>query len=278
MDDFTNWTALFLESLRAFGEEFMRALPGVFGALLILLFGWGLAKLVGSAITRLLKLLRFDLLGQRIYLTEMLAKAKIQASPSFLVGRFVYWLLILLVIITASDTLGWSTFSGEISKLLSLLPNLFVAALFLVLGLYIAGFVRDFLSGATTSLSIASGKIVSQGIYYLLVVMVVLTTLDQAGVDISVITSNLMLILGAVLLSAALSYGLASRDVLSNILAGYFARSLYRKGQRIEFQGTQGVIVEITKVALILNTEGGSKEVIPTHHLMTERVKILEAE
>ncbi len=275
MDEFTNWTTLFLESLRAFGEQFMRALPAVLGAFLILIIGWLIAKLVSLAVTRLLKFMRIDALGERVRLSELLAKANIKTALSKLLGRFVYWLLLLLVIITAADTLGWHALSREIAHLLELLPNLFVASLFLIVGLYIAGFVRELIAGATASLSIGSGKIISHGIYYLLAVIVILTALDQAGVDISIITGNLMLILGAVLLAAALSYGLASKDALSNILASYFARSLYRKGQLIELDGVRGEIETITGVALIIKT-GEDRLVIPTKDLMNHRVKILE--
>ncbi len=276
MNELTNWTSLFLESLRAFGEQFMRALPAVIGAFLILLIGWLIAKIVSFVVTRLLKVLRFDVLSERIHFDEMLAKANIKMAPSKLLGRFVYWLLILLVIITASDTLGWHALSNEISHLLELLPNLFVAAVFLIVGMYIAGFVRDVIASATASLSIGSGKIISRGVYYLLAVIIVLTTLDQAGVDISIITNNLMLILGAVLLAASLSYGLASKDVLSNILAGYFARSLYKPGQLIELDGARGEVEKITGVALIIKTQDG-KLVIPTKDLMNHRIKIIAA-
>ncbi len=276
MDELTNWTTLFLESLRAFGEQFMRALPAIIGAVLILLIGWLIAKLVSMAVTRLLRLVKFDALGDRIGLMEMLEKANIKMTPSKLLGRFAYWLLLLLVIITAADTLGWHALSKEISHLLELLPNLFVAAVFLIVGMYIAGFVRDIIASATASLSIGSGRVISQAIYYLLIVIVTLTALDQAGVDISIITNNLMLILGAVLLAAALSYGLASRDVLSNILASYFARSIYKPGQFVEIEGTRGEVKSVTGVAMIVKVEDDLL-VIPTKDLMNHRIKILGA-
>lgn len=44
-------------------------------------------------------------------------------APSKLIGRFVYWILILLVIITASDTLGWNAVSEEVSNLLAFFFN-----------------------------------------------------------------------------------------------------------------------------------------------------------
>ncbi len=274
MNEISNWTVLFMESLRAFGEQLMRAIPALIGALLILLLGWLIAKVISVAIAKSLKWLRFDGLAARVHFDTMLQKAGIEATPSQVVGRFAYWLLLLLVILTAADTLGWNSLSRELSNLLGLLPDLFVACVFLIVGLYIAGFVRDIIAGTTASLSIGAGKVISQVIYYLLAIIVVLTALNQANVDISIVTNNLMLILGAILLAAALSYGLASRDAVSNILASYFARNLYQPGQTVEIDGVRGTIEQITNIALIVRTEEG-REVIPTRHLMEKKVRIL---
>ncbi len=275
MNEVANWTVVFTDSLRAFGEQFVGAIPAILGALIILLLGWLIAKVISWGIARGLSALKFDALATRFHFDAMLEKAGVRTTPSRLIGRFAYWLLLLLVILTAADTLGWTSLSREISNLLSLLPELFVASIFLIVGLYIAGFVRDVIAGATASLSISSGRLLSAGIYYLLVIVVTLTALDQANIDISIITNNLMLILGAILLAASLSYGLASREALSNILASYFAKNLYKVGQTIEIEGTKGTIEAITSIALIVRTDEG-KEVIPTQHLMQQKVRIVE--
>lgn len=57
MNEFSNWSELFLESLQVFGQKFIGAIPGIIGALLILLLGWLFARLVSGGITRLLGLM-----------------------------------------------------------------------------------------------------------------------------------------------------------------------------------------------------------------------------
>ena len=63
------------------------------------------------------------------------------------------------------------------------------------------------------------GKIISGFVFYFLVVIITITALDQIGIDTSIITSNVVLILGAILLAASISYGIASKTILSNMLA-----------------------------------------------------------
>lgn len=276
MESVTNYSELFFQSLQSFGHTFMSALPRVLGAVIILFLGWLLARLAAKVVTGILKAARFNKLADRIQATEMLEKANVQATASELMGRFVYWLLILVVIITTADTLGWSAVSREISKLLGYLPQLLSAIVFFIVGIYIATFVRDIVSGATRTLGISAGRIISTVVYVLLFLLVLLTTLEQAGLDTSILTSNLLLIVGAVMAAAAISYGFASRVLLSNILASFFSRKNVRIGQIIEVDGQQGEIVEINNIAIVLQTATKEKLIVPAQDLISKTIKIIE--
>ncbi len=277
MNEFTTWTELFLNSLQSLSENCMAAIPGIIGALLIILVGWLFAKLMSSAITRLLGVLKFDALAERFNVKEFLNKANIKIAPSKIIGKFVYWLLLLLVFITVSDTLGWNAVSAEISNLVRFLPKLLVAIIFFIIGTFIASFIRDLISGATASLGISTGKIISNFVFYLLFIIVSLTAMEQAGIDTSIITSNLLLIMGTVLFAAAISYGFASREILSNILAAFFSRRIFKVGQTIEIDGVRGKIVETNNISITLQSGDKEKTVVPSHQLISNRVKIIEA-
>ena len=275
MQEITTWSELFLNSFQSFGHKLMGAVPSILGAIIILLLGWLFAKLVSRGFSRLLKLVKFDKLADKIKANEFLEKANVNLSPSELIGKFIYWILLLLVIISASDALGWNAVSNEISKLLSYLPNLLIAIIFFIVGTYIASFVRDIIRGATSSLGISTGKLISSLVYYLLFIVVALTALDQAGVDTSIITSNLLMILGAILAAAAISYGFASKDVLANILASFFSRRTFTVGQTIEVDGVKGKIVSVNNISVTVQNGSDEKVVIPSHQLITSKVKII---
>lgn len=275
MNEITNWSEVFLHSFQTFGQKLLGAVSGILGAILILLLGWLFSKLVARGVSRLLKLVKFDVLAKKIKATELLEKANISRSPSEVIGTFVYWIVLLLVIISASDALGWTVVSQEVSKLLGLLPNVLVAIVLFVVGFHIASFVRDFIKGAASSLNLGTGKLISGFVFYLLLVIISLTALNQAGVDTSIITNNLMLILGAILAAAAISYGIASKDVLSNILAGFFSRRTFQAGQTIEIGGVRGKIVAATNISVTIQSDDKEKVVIPTHQLITNKVKII---
>lgn len=276
MKEFTNWSELFLDSLQSMMIRVGETIPSIFGALMILLIGWLVAKFVSFLVYRFLKAIRFDKLAESMNVSEYLEKANVKAGPSDLLSKFFYWLILLLVFTTASDTLGWNAVSDEISNLIRLLPQLLLAIVFFIIGAFIATFVRDLIRSATSSLGIGAGKVISNAVFYLLFILVSLTALEQAGMDTTIITSNLLLILGTILLAGAISYGFASRDVLSNILASFFSRRTFKVGQVIEIDGIRGEILLITNIAITIQSGSKEKTVIPTHQFMVNRIKIIE--
>ncbi|OWY24547.1 hypothetical protein C7N43_19550 [Sphingobacteriales bacterium UPWRP_1] len=273
MQDFVNIKGIMLSSLQAFGQSFMQAMPGILGALFLLISGWFIARLASLLFRKLLNLIKFDAIANRINANEMLGKANISLTPARIVSKFVYWIILLLFFVTATDTLGWTVVSEQISKLIGFLPTLLSGIVLFILGIYIATFFRDVLAAATSSLGVGGGKIISGFVFYFLMVIVTITALDQIGIDTTIITSNVVLILGAVLLSASISYGFASKQILANLLASFFSRKTFKVGQHIKIDDVEGEILQIDSITLTVQTPT-DKVVMPTQELITRRVHI----
>jgi small-conductance mechanosensitive channel len=276
MDGLKRLSDLFLESLRVFGEKFMETIPSLLIAIIVMLIAWLLARLISGGFERVLKTVKFDQLSEKIKITSFLQQAGIQMTPSAIIGRFIYWVFVLLIIASAAETLNWSAVSYQIQQFLNYLPNLMTAILVFIVGSYLTSLVRDFVRSSATSLGISTGKILSTVIYYVLFIMVVLTAMEQAKIDTKILSANLLIIIGAIMLSGAISYGIASKDVLSNILAGFFNKRTFQKGMVIEIDGIRGTIVETNNVAVTIQTSETERVVIPAHQLLTSKVKIIQ--
>jgi hypothetical protein len=267
---------LFTESLRVFGEKFMETIPSLLGAIIVILIAWLLARLISGGFEKLLKTVKFDVLAERIKLTNFLQQTGIQMSPSAIIGRFIYWIFVLLIIASAAETLNWTVVSLQIQRFLEYLPNLLTAIFVFIVGSYLASLIRDFIRSSTSSLGISTGRILSSVIYYVLFIMVILTAMEQAKIDTRILSTNLLMIIGAIMLAAAISYGFASRDVLSNILAGFFNKRNFQKGMVIEVDSVRGTIIEISNIAITIEVNENEKIVIPSHLLLTNKVKIIK--
>lgn len=275
MEKITDWTQIAMESLIALGQKIMTELPNILGALFLILLGWILAKIVSFIVSKALGVVKFDKLSEKVNIREILDRINVTTTPSKIIAKFVYWVIILLFFVTASDTLGWFVVSESISDLILYLPKLLSAIVIFVIGFYIANFVRSGIRGVLDSLLVSSGRMISIFAYYLILIVITLTALNQAGVDTTVITSNVTLILGGILLAFAISFGLGSRDVLVNILSAFYTKNNFETGQYIEIGHIKGEIEKIDNISCTVRIADG-KIVVPVKKLITEEVKIVE--
>ena len=269
------WRQISLESLTTLGEQIMRILPGILAALLLLLVGWLLAKLFSRIISRLFRLLHFDKLAGRINELKWIQKSEYKIVPSKIIGKFVYWVILLLFIITATDTLGWSAVSQSFNQLITYLPQLFSAIIIFVVGFYLSNLIRDFIKTTLKSFEIASASALGETAFYVIMIIVAITALEQAGVETSLLTSNIILIIGSFLLAFAVAFAISARDVLKNILSSYYGSSNFHVGQYIKYDNKRGEIIKIDRMHVTIK-EGKTKYVIPTARLISEEIEIIE--
>lgn len=262
------------KSFSKFGEQIMGNIPTLLAALMILFVGWIIAKIISGAIRKGLSLAKFDTAAEKLNITDLLKKGNVTSAPSRLVGKFFYWMIMLVVLTASADTLQWTTVSELLTDAVAQLPKVFVAIALFVIGYYIANFIKDLIIGATSSLGVSAGRIIGNIVFYMLMVTVTLTALENV-IDVSVITNNFQYILIAVLGAFSLSYGFAARDLTSNLLAGFANRNTFKKGQIIEVNGVKGEIVEVKNVSVSIQTNEGII-IVPSHTLMTNNVKVLQ--
>jgi hypothetical protein len=77
------------------------------------------------------------------------------------------------------------------------------------------------------------------------------------GIDISFLLVLTGILLGTLLFSVALAFGLGARTMVSNIISCHYIRSIYRIGNVVEIDGIKGNIIEITGAFVVIETENG---------------------
>ena len=154
--------------------------------------------------------------------------------------------------------MNWTAISNEISKLFGYLPKLFVAVALFIIGLYIASFIRKALKGLFDSIALNGSKAISSIVYYIIVILFTITALNQADIDTTIISNNLILIIGGAVLTVVIALGIGSIQVVQRLLLTYHIRKNYAVGDQIKIGEISGEIIAIDSISLKSN---------PTHHL-----------
>lgn len=273
METINEWKNLTFDSLAAMGRDIALALPKIVGALIILLIGWLTTKIILFVLGKILKLAKVDTLSEKINDMGLFGKGDFKIDIIKVIQGFVKWLLLLVFLIVAADILSWEIISTEIGNLLRYLPRLFSALALMMIGLYIGNFIKKTVKKLFDSLEFGGSNVVSNLLFYIIVIFISITALNQAGIDTTIITNNVTMILGAFLLAFALGLGLGSRDVITDLLRSFYTRRNYAVGDKVVIGKYSGTIEAIENNTLTLVTKTG-KYVIPIKDVVSEKVEI----
>ncbi len=268
------WKDLTLESFKSMGNNIGTVVPNLLGALMILLGGWLITKLVLVILKKFLLLTKVDRFTEKVGAMDIFGNNEVKFKISAVILSFVKWIMLLGFMIVAADIMSWAIVSSEIGNLLRYLPKLFSAIVLFGIGLYIANFIKKTILGVFGSFQLAGARIIGTAVFYIIMVFIAVTALNQAGIDTTIITNNITIILGSVLLALSIGFGLGSKDVIADLLKTFYARKNYAPGDRIRFNDIEGVIETIDNISMTLRTEKG-KTVIPIKEITGNTIEVL---
>ena len=212
------------ERLRDGLTQIGRLLPGLVLAMIILGAGFFVARLVERVVDGFLVRVQFDRSAARWGVTEAVERTGSRLDPARAVGKLLFWVVMLIVILLAATALGVPNINDVFSNLVGYIPNVFAAIIVIVLGLVLGEFVRALIlasagavEGVPTLATVAKGMII---------VISVFMALQQIGVAADIVTTAFTLILGAGALAVALAFGLGNTG-----LAGEVTRRWYEAGR-----------------------------------------------
>ncbi|MFC3493122.1 mechanosensitive ion channel family protein [Glycomyces rhizosphaerae] len=143
------------QSFQNMWDSVIAFLPRALAFLAILVIGWIVSKWIGRMVGKLLHRVGLDKAGEKSGLRRFTGKFELSA----LLGKLVYFALLLFTLQLAFGAFGTNPVSTLINQLVGWLPQLFVALVIVVVAFAIAnavyGLVSDTLSGTTYGRTVA---------------------------------------------------------------------------------------------------------------------------
>lgn len=264
-------------SLKDIWGEILLGLPKVFGFIGFVLLAWIFIKVFLYIVKKALNKTKIDEWSKKLSSTEIFGNTTINIVLTSVILSVLKWLLVLIFILIGADIFGLNMVSTGVGNFIAYLPRLLTSLLILVGGIYIGTITKKAIHSMFKSLELSGGNLVANIAFYLIVVFISIAALDQAGVDTSIIKSNLILIIGSVLLSFTIAFGLGSRDIIKRLLFGFYSRKNFEIGQRIKVKGVEGVIASIDNICIVIVTKDG-KVVMPIKEVVDETVIVNDVE
>ncbi|OGU01372.1 MAG: hypothetical protein A2085_08565 [Gemmatimonadetes bacterium GWC2_71_10] len=202
--------------------QVLGVLPGVLLGVVILMAGFLVARILERAMDSALDRVQFDREAARWGMAEAAERAG--GRPTRVVGKLLFWFVMLIVILLASSALGIENINDIFGNLVGYIPSVFAAIIVIVLGMILGEFVRALIlasaggvAGVPTLANVAKSVVVLISVFM---------ALQQVGVAADIVTTAFTLILGAAALAVALAFGLGNTK-----LAGELTRSWYEQSR-----------------------------------------------
>ena len=264
------WGKVVLVFVQILFEKIGAYLPRLIGAIIILGVGWLSAKLLRGLTTKILRVCGIVELSKKINIHNMLKKIGVTNSLDQIMGGFVFYIVLLVFFISASEVLGFKLVLDTLNKFLGYLPHVLGAFLILIISLYLAKVIKDGLASASTTLNIVYANGLSAVLEILIIGFGIVLALTELGLDMTIFTNNITIIITGMVLAMALSIGLGSRSIMANVLARYYISQLFHVGEKVSLGGHKGTITKITPISVIIQTEEGEQLHIPNQQIIEE--------
>lgn len=262
-----------MEILHELALKFAAVVPKLSGAILLLIMGFIISKIVAKFLQKLFGSIKIDKLGEQLNEIDFIRKSNVEIKLSKIISKTVYYFILLIFIVAATDVLNMPAISNLMSDLINYIPNLIVALFMMIFGLIVADKIRQVVLTVCKSLAIPSAKIISSIIFYFLFITVLLGALEQAKIQTSFLANNLTIMIGGVVLAFSLGYGYASKDLMTSFVVSLLQKHKFKKGDFIKIGDHSGIVTDMDNNSVTLSTDE-KLIIIPLNKLSTAEVEI----
>ncbi|MCX7062936.1 MAG: mechanosensitive ion channel [Gammaproteobacteria bacterium] len=255
MNLFAEWSTALQDVLSAFLGKASQFLPKLIGALLLLLVGWLIARLLRSIGTNVVMTVERVLSQSSIARTG--ASVKLPLISARLLGGILFWLVLLFFVTAATEVMGLGIFTSWLAQLVGYLPTVAAGGLIIIVGVLAARMARQLVEAAPIGEVRAQRELLGSMVQAVILITAILVGADQIGVRVTFVVIMAAVIVAALVGAAALAVSLASRSYVANLIGSHYLRQTYAIGQQVRVDGYEGKILEMSATSLVLETRDG---------------------
>ena len=267
------WTATLAESVTRVAIQILEYLPSVLGAVVLLLVGWGVARLLRYATVQIAERTVTRLAHTRPMDTRVPQPRSYSAAPA-VASRIVFWVVLLFFVLAAAEVLELELISGLLAGVTSYIPRLLAGLLILFIGLWLAEVTRAVLSRSGTRIGIEHSDIFGRVGQVLVLLVVFSVAAGQVGIDTTLLVALVAILFGVLFGAVALAFAFGATTTIANLLAAQSITQAYTAGDIIRIGEIEGKLLRITRTALVLETPEGQTLVPAKRFSEVESVKI----
>lgn len=214
-----NWAALVANSLQSLWAGTIGVIANILGALIVLIIGLIVAGGIGALVERFVKIIKLDRVLIGLGLKEHFERAGIAINTGKFFGKLVYWFLVVVFLLAATDILGFYSLSNFLRDTLLYIPNVIVAALILLASVIVANFLRKLVRVSVRGAKLHASNFLGSLTWWAVVIFGFLTALSQLGIAVAIINSLVTGFVAMIAIAGGIAFGLGGKDYAASLIS-----------------------------------------------------------
>ena len=209
---------LILEPLQEVFIKFKAFLPNLLAMLVIMVLGIVLARIVRVIFIKSLTAINFDSWSDRMGFTTLMRKGDLWAKPSATLGSVIFWLLVIVTLMIGLSALNIPAIDSLVEQFFGYVPRVFSAAMILIIGYVLAGFISQGVLIAAVNSGYHYAKLLAKAIRTLLMVLILAMAMEQLQIAPSIVLAAFSIIFGGIVVALSIAFGVGGIDAARRMI------------------------------------------------------------
>lgn len=211
-----------LASLETLGQSAIAYAPRLLLAVIVLIVGWVVAKLLRKVAVKILRRLRVDEAAEKAGIENFLLKGGVRFTTVTLLAALLYWSLFFVSVFFALGILGLEFAQERLGQIIFYLPKIFIAVIILIFGSLVSKVAKILTDAFLNNLEIENAHAIGVLAQFTILVFVVFMALEQVSIGGEILVSAFQIAFGSAGLAFALAFGLGGKEVAKRAAEKFF--------------------------------------------------------
>ena len=233
-------------------------LPRALMAIAIFILGWLFAKILQKVFQTVLSRARIDNGFERIGGSAALSRIGIKDKPSRLLPKIIYYLILIFIFRLACLSAGLIEIANAINTALAYIPHVVAALVVLLVGNIVGQFAGKVVENTARDSGVDYASVLGKLTSALILFVVMIMAIAQLKINTDILSSVVLIVFAGFGLAFALSFGLGTREITRNMMAGFYIRKTFKIDTEVEINGQRGVLKSVSSLVTMLESKGRS--------------------
>jgi hypothetical protein len=181
---------------------FIDVLPGLIGAVVVLIVGYIIAVIVSVVVSKICEKIKLDkLLIEKTKIKKLVGDLKL----SKFLAVVTKWYVFILFLPPAAGLVKLTALTNLLNAIALWVPHIILAIIVALIGFLVAEYVAEMIVETKTR----GARLIADAAKFVIIVIFALVVLEQIGIKITLVQNAVLVLLAGVVLAFALGLGLA---------------------------------------------------------------------